>query len=244
MKNRLNTRLAFAVALALAAGMVHAQTSPSTTPSSADAPQAVGLAPAEVSTPVEVSQVQAPSTVVQSQGASSFSSMGLVDDDLGNDDLVRDVARLRTREGRVEAMSDLEKAQLEREKGLIQARLDLLELQNLLANDGKDPAEETATQATLGAPGAASAPVAVYQPQPVVRSIYGHGDNSFAEIYIGSAKIVATKGTVLATGERVVDISPAGVVVVKRGRRQILQVAGSAGIQPASAAAPGLPPRP
>lgn len=243
MKNRLNTRLAFAVALALAAGMVHAQTSPTTTASPVDAPQAVGLVPAEVSTPVEATQVQTPATVIENQGASSFSSMSLVDEDMGNDDLVRDVARLRTREGRVEAMSDLEKAQLEREKGLIQARLDLLELRNLLANDGKAPSE-TPAQAAPGAPGAASAPVAVYQPQPVVRSIYGHGDNSFAEIYIGSAKIVATKGTVLATGERVVDISPAGVVVVKRGRRQVLQVAGSAGIQPASVAAPGLPPRP
>ena len=221
MKNRLQTRLAIALASTLVAGLVQAQTTPS---------------PAEdqASTPAVAMPVASPAPAAApavSQVPSTFSSGSLLDDHLGNDDLVRDIARYRTREGRIDAMSDLEKAQLEREKARIQARLDLMELEATLARGGKKEEEKPAAP-TPGTPEAAAAAAAVYQPQPVVRSIYGQGGNSFAEIYIGATKIVATKGTVLATGERVVDISPSGVVVVKRGRRQVLQVAGSAGIQP------------
>ena len=227
MKNRLTNRLACAIALTLMAGLAHAQSAPpppmvEAVPAAVAAPMAAP-APAPTSTP--------PAPVVE-QVAPAFSSMSVLDDHLGNDDLVRDIARYRTRESRIDAMSDLEKAQLEREKDRIQARLDLMELQALMANGGKKPEEKVADAPAPGTPAAAAAIAAAYQPQPVVRSIYGHGENSFAEIYIGSAKIVATKGTVLATGERIVDISPAGVVVIKRGRRQVLQVVGSAGTQP------------
>lgn len=231
MKNRLTNRLACAIALTLVAGLAHAQSAPpppmvEAVPTAEAVPMA---APAPTSAPAPAS---APTAPVVEQVAQAFSSMSVLDDHLGNDDLVRDIARYRTREGRIDAMSDLEKAQLEREKDRIQARLDLMELQALLANGGKKPEEKVAAAPEPGTPAAAAAIAAVYQPQPVVRSIYGHGENSFAEIYIGSAKIVATKGTVLATGERIVDISPAGVVVIKRGRRQVLQVVGSAGTQP------------
>lgn len=222
MKNCLKTRLSIAVALLFTAGMVHAQA----------APVESDLSPVAVAVPAPAVEAPAPSVEPVSP---AFSSMNLFDQDIGNDDLVRDVARYRTREGRIDALSDLEKAQLEREKARIQSRLELLELQTLLANDGKVP-EEAPAEPAPGSPEAAALALAVYEPKPMVRSIYGHGNNSFAEIYIGSAKIVATQGTILATGERVVDISPAGVVVVKGGRRQVLQVVGSAGVQPAALA--------
>lgn len=157
-------------------------------------------------------------------------------DDAGmrNDDLVRDIARYQTRESRIEAMIDLESAHLERERSRIQARLNLMEQHALLAAANRPPEEREREEAEQEAAEAEQAAAPVYvPPQPVVRSIYGHGDNSFAEIYIGATKIIATKGTVLSTGERVIDITSSGVAVTKDGRRQVLRVAGSAGIQAA-----------
>lgn len=229
MNNRLLLPLVSALVMALAGSHVSAQESP------LDAL----VAPPPVATPVAVAEPVEPSGAAQDDMVfqpvpfhAMPSPLELGDENVRNDDLVRDIARYRTRESRLDAMSNLETTHLQREKARIQARLELLEQQNLLMAGGKTAEEERQEEEALATEQAA-APVYV-PPAPVVRSIYGHGGNAFAEIYIGMTKVVATPGTVLATGERVVDITPSGVVVIKNGRRQVLQVAGSAGVNPAS----------
>lgn len=238
MKNRTKIHLALSVALSLTIAAAHAQTAPTVAPLVAPAVVADQVPPPVVSAPA----VASPQAIVvpvaePSQVSDPTATMAA-------DDMTRDISRLRTRVSVIDAMMDLDQAQVAREKAQIQAQLDLLELKQKLANDGREPSEQTGPEP--GTP-AALALAVMLEPQPVVRSIYGYAGDSFAEIYVGSAKIIATEGTVLSTGARVVKISPAGVVIVKRGRRSVLQVAGSAGTQPSAApsySGQGLPPRP
>lgn len=230
MNNRLILPLVSALVMALAGGQGSAQES---------SLEALG-SPTPVPTTEQVES--SPDAQVGGQDDMVFqpvpfhpmpSPLEVGDEDVRNDDLVRDIARYRTREGRLGAMTALETAHLQREKARIQARLELLEQQMLLASGGKSKEVEKQEVEEREAAQAA-APVYV-PPAPVVRSIYGHGQNTFAEIYIGATKVIATPGTVLSTGEKVIDITPSGVVVVKGGRRQVLQVAGSAGVNPSPA---------
>lgn len=65
---------------------------------------------------------------------------------------------------------------------------------------------------------------------PYINSVYMYGDKAYAEVVIGSTWTMATKGTVLISGDRVVDISAAGVVLSGKKGRRVLPVRGSASV--------------
>lgn len=117
----------------------------------------------------------------------------------------------------------------ERLESLAALRLAERELSDVIAGRDKESEKAAATQAG-GAPGAgptAAAPPP--PPAPLVNSIYGYGDEMYAEIVLGSTKILATKGTVLADGSRVTDISASGVEIASRRGKKRLMVRGAAG---------------
>ena len=157
---------------------------------------------------------------------------------LSDDDLTREVARIRARIEVLDADQDLLQAQAAHELQRLQNELARRKLLDEMAGVGQDKTASTGTSASPSGV-VVAVPVEVL---PVVRSIYGYDGQSFAEIYVGGAKIIATEGTVLATGHRVVAIGPSGVELLRKGRRSVLHVAGSAGINPISPA--GLPPSP
>lgn len=89
-----------------------------------------------------------------------------------------------------------------------------------------------ASNAPGAAPGAADAPAAAVappKPEPYVNSVYGFGDDMYAEIVIGSTKVLASKGTVLSDGSRVSAISSSSVTLSRRGSTKRLLVRGAAG---------------
>lgn len=92
--------------------------------------------------------------------------------------------------------------------------------------DPKAPKEETRLVDGKAVP--AAAPVAI-EPQPFVNSVYGYGDQMYAEIIIlGMGKVLASKGTVLADGSKVVSVSNNGVVISGKKGIKRLSIRGSA----------------
>lgn len=247
MKNHSKLFLAVAsiVALAGLAGGVVAQGTgaapvapgPTGIPVAAPSPAAPAVPQVTPAQPVAAttSSVIAPASV-----APTVSSIDTLDDD----DLVRRIARLNAQKDVLQAEMSLDQARASRQAAVLESQIKTLELQSQVANGGKKPeAREGGSVSTGGASGAS----VVYQaPQPAVRSVYGYGPNGYAEIYVGSDKILATPGTVLSSGHRVAEIGPNGVVLIKNGRRQNLPVRGSAGISSgvAPVAPVGLPPAP
>lgn len=260
--------LASLVVLSGLAGVVVAQGSPAVTPAapapapSASSPRAAApsVAPAPSVTPPAIAPapttVAAPGlpnpavgvpvmTAVPSPAPSTMPVTSLPSiDAMDDDDLVRRLARVNAQRGVVQAEASLDQARLSSEAASLEGQIKILELRNQVANGGKKPEERApgGAGAPASTPAQAAAILAYQAPQPAVRSIYGYGTNGYAEIYVGTDKVVATPGTVLSTGHRVVNIGPNGVVVVKNGRRQTLPVRGSAGTLPAIPT--GLPPMP
>lgn len=253
MKNR--TILTFAIASVLSlTGVALAQTTaPQAAPGVAPAAPAsfaapVVAAPSPAVVPAPAVVAPAPAVIPAPSTPSPVINLGNMTDtsaDLADDDLLRTRSRLSARRDLVKAQQELDQALLSRQQAQVEGQIKLEQLRVSAANGGKKPEE---VQAQKQAAAATAAVVAVARaPQPVVRSIYGFGDNAYAEIYIGTNKILANRGTVLDSGERVVDFTPNGVVVVdKRGRRQTLRVRGSAGtlapVSTPASQAPGLPP--
>lgn len=199
---------------------------------------AVPAAPAQA-TAAPAAQAPAVQAPARQAGPASLSGVGPAV--MSDDDLTREVARIRAHIEVLDANQDLLKAQAANDLQVIQNEIERRKLSDELAGMSRAPAASAAAPAggTTASASAAAAPVEI---QPVVRSIYGYDGQSFAEIYIGGAKILATQGTVLATGHRVVAIGPGGVELLRKGRRSVLHVAGSAGVNPV--APPGLPPGP
>lgn len=213
---------------------------PTGIPVQAPAPTPVAVAPA----PVQATPASAPAVApAPAPAAPVIATQPLAIDTLSDDDLVRRLARLNAQKDVLQAEMSLDQARASRQAAVLESQIKLLELQQQVANGGKKP---EAREASAAASPAAAA--FVYQaPQPAVRSVYGYGENAYAEVYVGSDKILATPGTVLSSGHRVVEIGPNGVVLVKNGRRQTLPVRGSAGVPstPVSNSVPvGLPPAP
>ena len=245
MKKNSKIFLALAGTLALTSltGAVVAQGAgaPPAVAAPAPAPAPVAVVPA----PVQATPAAAPA-VSPAPAAPVIATQPLAVDTLSDDDLVRRLARLNAQKDVLQAEMSLDRARASRQAAVLESQIKLLELQQQVANGGKKPEAREASTASSSA--AAAAAAFVYQaPQPAVRSVYGYGQNAYAEIYVGSDKILATPGTVLSSGHRVVEIGPNGVVLVKNGRRQTLPVRGSAGVQstPVSNSVPmGLPPAP
>lgn len=173
-------------------------------------------------TPAATNQVVAPqSQDLQSQPAGYVvppaSNLGLFE---GSSQKLREMAFLKTevelnkaRQARLESMSTLNTAE------------------KIYADPSYDPkAPKDQTQIVNGkAVPVSVTPVAV-EPQPYVNSVYGFGDQMYAEIIIlGTGKVLASKGTVLADGSKVISVSNNGVVVSgKKGTRRI-PIRGAAG---------------
>ena len=86
-----------------------------------------------------------------------------------------------------------------------------------------------AKTAGLAAPaGAPGAPAAAAPVEPIVNSVYGYGDSAYAEIVLGSNKVLAQKGTVLINGDKVLAINANGVQVQGKKGRRSYPVRGSA----------------
>ena len=249
MKNR--SRFSFAlVALIGVIGTCAAQNPPisaSKAPAVAPVPALGRAAAPTVAVPVPV-----PVSPVSSPVASNPLGDGLPEDGtetLSNDNLVRAIARLKARQSVIESQQALDQALAEREKALLQGKLDRLKLQQQIANGGREPSRDAMGAIATGPSGRPSVPVMPPPPQPVVRSTYGYGASSYAEIYVGANKVMARPGTVLPlTGHRIVSISDGGVIVVdRRGRRGVWPVSGGivSDIAPAVSSTPmGLPPAP
>jgi type IV pilus biogenesis protein PilP len=140
----------------------------------------------------------------------------------GSDQTLREIAYLQTevalngkRKERIESMSALKEA----ERGFV----------DVLAGKSKDD-KGGAGPGGAAAPGATAVPIAVIvKPEAYVNSVYGYGNDMYAEIVIGSTKVLASKGTVLSDGSRVTAISSSGVTVSgKKGTKRLL-VRGAAG---------------
>lgn len=65
---------------------------------------------------------------------------------------------------------------------------------------------------------------------PYVNSVYMYGDKAYAEIVLGSTWVMASNGTQLLNGDKVVSISQSGVVVTGKKGRRTLPVRGSASV--------------
>lgn len=249
MKKQTQIVLAIAAVLSLSTGAVVAQS----TPPAASVPAAVTptVAPASA-TAVPVAPVVAPAQPTVSVPvpvvAPAPAPVSTVDPfSLTNDDLVRHLARLNAQKSVLQAEMSLDQARSSREAAALEGQIKLLELRAQVANGGKKPEDKPAAVPAAGGATGAATVVAYQAPQPVVRSVYGYGANGYAEIYVGTDKILATPGTVLSTGHRVAEISANGVVLVKGKRRETLPVRGSAGIVAPTATIPavqGLPPAP
>ncbi len=260
MKNRIILSIAIASLLGLT-GVALAQTpapqaapaSPATTPAFA-APSVVapGTAPAVLTPAPVVAPASAPTPVIAPVVPTPVAPINLGNltdssSELSDDDLLRTRSRLSARRDLVKAQQELDQALLSRQTAQVEGQIKLEQLKVSAANGGRKPEEVQAQKAAAAASAVVAA--AVQAPQPVVRSIYGFGDNAYAEIYVGNNKILANRGTVLDGGQTVVDFTPNGVVLAdKRGRRQTLRVRGSAGtlapVATQASSAPGLPPLP
>lgn len=173
------------------------------------APPALDAAPALTAAPV-VPTADVQGEVVQLGGSVR-----------SDDNLVRAISTSQAKKIVIETDSELEQARLKAEFDRKEAERKIGEV------EGKTPARGGAVAA-----GPVVGPMAqeVYRaPAPVVRSIYGIGDRVFAEIYVGSDKVVARKGTVLSSGEKVEKIEGGVVHLVKGKTRSKLRVSGSAG---------------
>lgn len=152
----------------------------------------------------------------------------------GADQTFREISYLKAEE-------DLIKARTARESALQAQAKAHSELKDILA--GRDPDRQG--QSAAGGGQAAADPQAIEAQRqaqaaalarkiaqtPYVNSVYMYGDKAYAEIVIGSTWTMASPGTVLTSGDRVVDISPSGVVVSGRKGRRTLPVRGSAAIE-------------
>lgn len=152
----------------------------------------------------------------------------------GADHTFREISYLKAEE-------DLIKARTARESALQAQAKAHTELKDILA--GRDPDRQGQSAAGGGQPAAdpqaieaqrqaqAAALARKIAQTPYVNSVYMYGDKAYAEIVIGSTWTMASPGTVLTSGDRVVDISPSGVVVSGRKGRRTLPVRGSAAIE-------------
>lgn len=139
----------------------------------------------------------------------------------GSDQTLREIAYLQTEV----ALNGKRKELMESRTALKESERDLTDQ---LAGRSKDDKQAAAPG---GAPAAAPGAVAVVmaKPEPYVNSVYGYGDEMYAEIVIGSTKVLASKGTVLSDGSRVSAISASSVTISGRGGTKRLLVRGAAG---------------
>lgn len=148
------------------------------------------------------------------------SSYNNVSDDM----LIRGAARKKVLQDSLTSDANLIAAQGKVEQAKLKNNLDVSKL-----NADLTKSSQPVVQA--GSKGVASTAAPVQEVSPVLYAIYGSGSNMVAEIFFGSTKWIAKQGSVSHLGDRVVSITDNQVTMLdKKGRKKVLNVAGSAGI--------------
>lgn len=175
----------------------------------------------------------APSTValappVEATPASSVANTVRTLESLSDDNLIRGAARKNVRRDSLRSEAELIAAEGKLAQAQLANQLGMVKIEADISKAKQGPSTSGSSTDGKGAP---PANAAVYrEPAPVLYAIYGSGSNMVAEIYLGKSKWVAQTGSVSYSGLKVVSITDSQVILLdKKGKRQVLFVAGSVG---------------
>lgn len=229
-KYKIKSKLALS-ALVLMASSVNAQTLLTTVPAAAPAPvpampavaapaapavqQAVPAAPAAPQTQA-VSALQAN---IQAQQAQQQSQSQAQSSDLNDEaTLVRQVAKKQAKLSLLLMEAKVDKALMDAERERLKFEKE--------KNEATAAANPVPVAQPAPAAGGAALPVAAIAPVEeaplyTVKSTYSFDGKSFAEISNGTSKVVATPGSTLPGGAKVVSISASSVVIAPKNGKKI-----------------------
>lgn len=225
-----------ASAAAVAQGPSPATVAPSAAPSPSPATVVAPVVPtapaqnpgalAAIEQSVTTAPAPAPAPVVATAPASSSPSSYVVPPAgpgifQGSEQTLREIAFLQTEV----ALNSKRKEHVDSVAALESAKKDL---SDQLSGKVKDDKAGGGSSSAPLPPGAAVVAVPV-KPEPYVNSVYGYGNDMYAEIVLGQTKVLATKGTVLTDGSRVIAVSNTGVTISSKGRTKKLAIRGAAG---------------
>jgi len=144
-----------------------------------------------------------------------------------NDDVYRTTSDLKARQDLLEQQMDTEDAQFKQQKSRITQQKELIALRQELSVAQKEsaPKKDSDNKEPVNILGV---------PTLIVKNIYGFDNQFTAEIYVNGSKILAVPGTILVTGDEVVDVKLSGVTLKKKesGQKEVLLVVGSGGVTP------------
>lgn len=140
-----------------------------------------------------------------------------------SDNLVRTISDLKLKTDILAEEEKYNEMLRKKNDGVLKSELDRMKTQEEIKNFGKPKVDaSSASRMNNGV----LAPASVVT---IVRNIWNSGEKYVAEVYVGQTKDVISKGSVLITGERVVDITWNTVVLQdKKGKRKVIPVHGSA----------------
>lgn len=212
--------------------------------------QSVGVpAPADAS----VSQTAPQSSPEQDETARILALPNARDESV----LFREASRQQARLTLMKLLSDVEKKRMDMERERMKFAEEQYESQQKIGGGSARPAGTTIGSMSPAAqpsssPSGAQPQASAQSVEPAieenisVRSIYSFDGQSYAELMVGSAKVIARPGTELINGDKVVTIDQGRVVVLRNGERKVLPLEGSASTSPqaiAPFAAPASQPR-
>lgn len=167
----------------------------------------------------------APGAIVQTSGPASYvvppAGPGIFQ---GSEQTLREMSYLKTEV----ALNTQRKEHVESVMALEAAKKDLSDQLSGKSKDDKSVAGG-GTSAPGPLPSGGNMAMTAVNPEPYVNSVYGYGNDMYAEIVVGRTKVLATKGTVLLDGSRVISVSNSGVTISSKGRSKKLAIRGSAG---------------
>lgn len=141
----------------------------------------------------------------------------------GSEQTLREIAFLQTEV----ALNSKRKEHVDSVMALEAAKKDLSDQLSGKVKDDKNGSGVSGSGSSL--PPGATIVAAPVKPEPYVNSVYGYGNDMYAEIVLGQTKVLATKGTLLTDGSRVISVSNSGVTISSRGRTKRLAIRGAAG---------------
>ncbi len=156
----------------------------------------------------------------------------------GSDQTFREISYLTAEVDLIDARTKREEA-LKKQAEAHGQLVDLAAGKNKVATGGQaggsnaaqaEPAKLTPEQEKLAAQNKLLEEARKIAETPYVNSVYMYGDKAYAEIVLGSTWVMASNGTQLLNGDKVVSISQSGVVVTGKKGRRTLPVRGSASV--------------
>jgi len=240
--HRAKTSLGVGLLMALAALSANAQT---TVGQPANLPLAVKNPPiaAPVANPAAAAPVGSPMAGQMGAPISApMSGVGVnqapytynrgMQENMDESTLLSEAAKKQARLALLNMNSKIEQAQLAMERDRLKFQEEQREAQS------KALAQQAAQNATLGLTAQGKKVEKEEEPEvkPSVRSIYSYDGKWFAEIAVNGSKVLASPGTVLVGGGKVTSITSSNVVVVNKGKRQVLPLDGSAALSAQSVA--------